>query len=47
MNSTLFNISLSNVFIGSVSSGKGNKSKTKQMGLHQNKRLLHSERDQQ
>ena len=25
-----------------VSSGKGNKSKNKQMGLHQNKKLLHS-----
>ena len=45
INSTLFSISLSNVFIGS--SGKGRRSNTKQMGLHQNKRHLHGERNQQ
>ena len=28
------------IFFGSVSSGKGNKSKNKQMGLHQTKRFL-------
>ena len=33
---------LSNVFFGYVSSGKENKSKNKQMGLHQTKKLLHS-----
>ena len=31
----LFDIALSNIFFGSVSSGKGSKSKNKQMGLHQ------------
>ena len=35
--STLFDIGLSNIFFGYVSSGKGNKSKNKQMGLHQTK----------
>ena len=30
-------------FFEYVSSGKGNKSKNKQMGLHQTKKLLHSE----
>ena len=39
---TLLDISLSNISL-SVSSGKGNKSKNKQMGLHQTKKLLHSE----
>ena len=29
----------------SVSSGKGNKSKNKQMGLHQTKKLLHNKRN--
>ena len=40
--SMLFDICLGNIFFGSVSSGKGNKSKTKEMGLHQTKKLLHS-----
>ena len=38
----LFDISLSNTFLD-VSSGKGNKSKNNQIGLHQTKKLLHSE----
>ena len=37
-----FDISLSSVFLGYVSSAKGNKSKNKQMGLHQTKKLLHN-----
>ena len=37
-----FNMSLSNTFLD-VSSGKRNKSKNKQMGLHQTKKLLQSE----
>ena len=40
--SMLFGIGLSNIFFGSVSSGKGNKSKNKQMELCQTKKLLHS-----
>ena len=39
----LFDMGLSNTFCGYVSSGKGKKSKNKQMGLHQTKKLLHSE----
>ena len=39
----LLDIGLSNIFFGSLSSGKGNKSKNKQMGLHPSKKLLHSE----
>ena len=35
MESRLFDISLSNIFFGYVSLGKGNKSKNKQMGLYQ------------
>ena len=38
----LFDISLSNTFLD-VSSGKGNKSKNNQIGLHQTKKLLHTE----
>ena len=30
-------------FFGSVSSGKGNERKNKQIGLHQTKKILHSE----
>ena len=45
--STLFDISLSNISFGSVSSSKGNKSKNKQMGLHKTKKLLHSKRNYQ
>ena len=40
--STLVDISLRNISL-SVSSGKGNKSKNKQMGLHQTKKLLYGE----
>ena len=36
--SMLFDTGLSNIFFGYVSSGKGNKSKNKQMGLHQTKK---------
>ena len=32
-----------NIYFGSVSSGKGNKGANKQMGLHQTKKVLHSE----
>ena len=40
----LFDIGLSYFFfLIYVSLGKGNKSKNKQMGLHQTKNLLHSE----
>ena len=39
--SLLFDMGLSNIF-GHVSSGKGNKSKSKQVGLHQTKKLLHN-----
>ena len=35
------------IFLKSVSSGKGNKSKSKQIKLHQTKKLLHSEGNQQ
>ena len=40
--STLFDIDLSNTLFGYGSSGKGNESKNKQMGLHQTKKLLHN-----
>ena len=40
--STLFDISLSNVFFGSVSSGNKKKGKNKQMGLNQTEKLLHN-----
>lgn len=36
-------IGLCNTFFGSVSSGKGNKSKNKQMELYQTNKLLHNE----
>ena len=39
--SILFDIGLSNIFL-TITSGKGNKSKNKQMGLHQTKKLLYS-----
>ena len=39
----LFDIDLGNIFFGYVTLGKGNKSKNKQMGLHQTKKFLHSE----
>ena len=35
-------IGLSHIFFRSVSSGKGNKSNNKQMGLHQTKKLLYN-----
>ena len=38
----LFVTGPSNILLGYVSSGKGNKSKNKQMGPHQSKKLLHS-----
>ena len=38
----LFDTGPSNIFLD-VSSGKGNKSKNKQMELHQTKKILHSE----
>ena len=38
-----FDMGLSNIFGDIVFSGKGNKSKNKQMGLHQTKKLLHIE----
>ena len=38
--SMLFDLSLSNIFFGSVSSVKRNKSKNKQLELHQIKKLL-------
>ena len=41
--SVLFDISFNNY----LSSGKGNKSKYKQMGLHQTKNLLHCEESYQ
>ena len=41
--SILVDTGLSNIFFGSVSSGKGNKSKNKQVCLHQTKKLLHRE----
>jgi len=37
-------MSLSDIFCASDSKGKGNRSKNKQMGLHQTENLLHSER---
>ena len=46
MGSMLFDIGLSNIFLD-LSPGKGNKSKNKQMGLHQAKKLLHIERNYQ
>ena len=42
--STTFDIGLSNIFLD-VSSGKGNKGKSKQMGLHWTKKFLHSNRN--
>ena len=45
--SVLFDISLNNMFLDLVISGKGNKRKNKQMGLHQTKELLHSEEKHQ
>ena len=41
--SILFDIGLSNIFFEYVSTGKGNKSKNKQMGLHQIKNFSHKE----
>ena len=42
--SMLFDINLSwFFFFGYISSGRGNKSKNKQIGLHHSKDLLHSE----
>ena len=37
-----FDIGLRNIFADYVSLGKENRSKNKQMGLHQTKKLLHS-----
>ena len=42
-----FNIVLSNIFFLFPSSSKGNKSKNKQMGPYQIKKLLHTERNYQ
>ena len=42
MGSMLFDIGLHNIFFGYASSGKKNKRKNKQMGLHQTKKLPHS-----
>ena len=39
----LFDIGPSNIVFHYVSLGKGNKSKNKQVGLHQTKTLLYSE----
>ena len=41
-NSKTFNIVLSNIFGGYVSLSKRNKRKNKQMGLHQNRKVLNS-----
>ena len=43
MGSKLPDIIPGNDFFGSDSKSKGNKNKNKQVGLHQTKRLLHSE----
>ena len=45
--SLLFDIGLCNIFSGYVSSGKGNKSKNKQMGLYHTQKLLHSKENYQ
>ena len=42
LGSNLFDLNLSNIFFGYVSSGNWNKSKNKQVGLHQTKKLLHN-----
>ena len=47
MGSELFDTGLSNILFGSVSAGKGNKRKNKQMGLCQTENLLHREVDYQ
>ena len=47
MGSVLFNIGLSRNFSGSVSLGKGKKSKSKQMELHQTKKFVHSQGNHQ
>ena len=41
----LFDISHRNIFLDIISFGKGNKSKIKLLGLHQNIKLLHSKGD--
>ena len=46
ISSKLFDVSLNNIF-GYVSSGKGDKSKNKQMVLHQTKKLLHNKANHQ
>ena len=43
----LLDISLSNDFLGLDNKSKGNKSKYKQVGLNQTKKLLHSKRKHQ
>ena len=45
--SNAFDICCSNFFLDTVSSGRGNKSKNKVLGLHQNKKLLHNEGNNQ
>ena len=45
--SKLFDIAFNDIFFGYVSLGKGSQTKNKQMGLHQTKRLLHSEGNHQ
>ena len=47
MGSKFLDISLSNDYFGSDSKSKGNKSKNKQVGLHQTKMLLHSKGNHQ
>ena len=42
MGSMLFDIGLHNIFFGYASSGKKNKRKNKQMGLHQTKKLFNN-----
>lgn len=39
---TVSDIGLSSIFLAVISSGKGKEKKNYQMGLHQNKELLHS-----
>ena len=45
--SNFFDVSLSIIFLDMFSSAKGDKSKNKLLGLHQNKKLLHSEENHQ
>ena len=47
MGSMVFDIGLSHNFSGSVSSGKGKKSKSNQVALHPTKKLVHSQGNHQ